>query len=469
MSKKLKISNDSSVLNMEKIPKKLIIKSFKVKPQLPQDYIQKTCTKLTDAVQAIYSNRKIPESLESLYKDCENICHYRESEMLFMSLINVFKGHIVQIRESLKSKDDALEEIIIIWDSYCKKMVLIQSIFLYLDRTYLMQKHDSKSIWDTGLDLFRRDILLDTGIKNVTIAGVLDLLRKDRLGEYFSIKLLSSLIRMFQDLDIYFSVIEPLIIQETVEFYKNYSKKVLAMLMHEGKGSDWADYLSDFFAKIKAESDRTDSSSGYLHVATRKKLIAVVEKEMGQVHLETVVHKGFPDLVAENRHQDLLNMFLLCQRVNGLDLLRKNFGEYIKSTGEAFIMDQNQDHNMVKMIISLKQQMDFIVVKAFQCSMAFSNTVKESFESFINKRANKPAEMVAKHIDSLLRTVKITEEEVESSLEQCLALFRFIQGKDIFEAFYKKDLAKRLLLSKSASIDSEKSMLTKLKSGIYKV
>ena len=38
-----------------------------------------------------------------------------------------------------------------------------------------------------------------------------------------------------------------------------------------------------------------------------------------------------------------------------------------------------------------------------------------------------------------------------------------ILGKDVFEAFYKKDLAKRLLLSKSASIDAEKSMLTKLK------
>ena len=38
-------------------------------------------------------------------------------------------------------------------------------------------------------------------------------------------------------------------------------------------------------------------------------------------------------------------------------------------------------------------------------------------------------------------------------------------GKDVFEAFYKKDLAKRLLLGKSASFDSEKSMLLKLKQG----
>ena len=33
----------------------------------------------------------------------------------------------------------------------------------------------------------------------------------------------------------------------------------------------------------------------------------------------------------------------------------------------------------------------------------------------------------------------------------------------MFEAFYKKDLAKRLLLGRSASTDAEKNMITKLK------
>jgi cullin-4 len=36
------------------------------------------------------------------------------------------------------------------------------------------------------------------------------------------------------------------------------------------------------------------------------------------------------------------------------------------------------------------------------------------------------------------------------------------QGKDMFEGFYKKDLAKRLLLGKSASIDAKKSMISKV-------
>lgn len=38
-----------------------------------------------------------------------------------------------------------------------------------------------------------------------------------------------------------------------------------------------------------------------------------------------------------------------------------------------------------------------------------------------------------------------------------------LQAKDVFEAFYKKDFAKRLLMDKSSSIDIEKSMIAKLK------
>ena len=70
-------------------------------------------------------------------------------------------------------------------------------------------------------------------------------------------------------------------------------------------------------------------------------------------------------------------------------------------------------------------------------------------------------------MDSKLRAgnKEATEEELEKLLDKIMVLFRFIQGKDVFEAFYKKDLAKRLLVGKSASVDAEKSMLSKLKQG----
>jgi cullin 4 len=62
--------------------------------------------------------------------------------------------------------------------------------------------------------------------------------------------------------------------------------------------------------------------------------------------------------------------------------------------------------------------------------------------------------------------ISIGDEDVEldRQLEQGVELFRFIEGKDVFEAFYKKDLARRLLMSRSASQDAERNMLTKLKS-----
>ena len=65
---------------------------------------------------------------------------------------------------------------------------------------------------------------------------------------------------------------------------------------------------------------------------------------------------------------------------------------------------------------------------------------RESFESFVNQRQNRPAELIAKHIDVKLRGAGKgeTEDELEHSLDRAMALFRHIQGKDVFEAFYKR-------------------------------
>ena len=57
----------------------------------------------------------------------------------------------------------------------------------------------------------------------------------------------------------------------------------------------------------------------------------------------------------------------------------------------------------------------------------------------------------------------MTEQEIETVLDKTMVLFRFLQEKDMFERYYKQHLAKRLLLNKSVSDDSEKNMISKLK------
>jgi long-subunit acyl-CoA synthetase (AMP-forming) len=58
---------------------------------------------------------------------------------------------------------------------------------------------------------------------------------------------------------------------------------------------------------------------------------------------------------------------------------------------------------------------------------------------------------------------QMSEQEIEVILDKSLVLFRFLQEKDVFERYYKQHLAKRLLLNKSVSDDSEKNMISKLK------
>merc|ERR1719296_136588 len=57
----------------------------------------------------------------------------------------------------------------------------------------------------------------------------------------------------------------------------------------------------------------------------------------------------------------------------------------------------------------------------------------------------------------------IATDANETFQNQILLLFRHINSKDVFEAFYKRDLAKRLLTGRSVSTDMERSFLSKLK------
>jgi len=121
-----------------------------------------------------------------------------------------------------------------------------------------------------------------------------------------------------------------------------------------------------------------------------------------------------------------------------------------------------------------------------------SNTSQTSSVAFRKSRNNnsadggkRVAELLAKHMDMRFKNAKSSlsnsaslsiavknrlvggtpppDTDIESYQASVIDLFRHIQSKDIFEAFYRRDLAKRLLLNKSTSIDAERLFVSKLK------
>lgn len=205
-----------------------------------------------------------------------------------------------------------------------------------------------------------------------------------------------------------------------------------------------------------------------------------------------------------NNH-DLLaldQLYALLKRRRLSENLRPPFETYILGKGADIVFDEAREHEMVPRLLDFKRELDEVWAKCFQKHQGLGHTLRESFETFINKskRSNmtwgtdnpKPGEMIAKYVDMILKggtkaiasTATDTpgrkpnkledneddssmdeETEISNQLDQVLELFRFVHGKAVFEAFYKRDLARRLLLGRSASADAEKTMLTRLKSG----
>jgi len=82
------------------------------------------------------------------------------------------------------------------------------------------------------------------------------------------------------------------------------------------------------------------------------------------------------------------------------------------------------------------------------------------------RSASKSPELLARFTDGLLKkSAKNPEEqEMEQLLNDVMTVFKYIEDKDVFQTFYSKNLAKRLIHGASASEDLEGNMIGKLKS-----
>eukprot|EP00004_Rigifila_ramosa_P011704 TRINITY_DN2501_c0_g1_i1.p1 TRINITY_DN2501_c0_g1~~TRINITY_DN2501_c0_g1_i1.p1 ORF type:complete len:540 (+),score=155.74 TRINITY_DN2501_c0_g1_i1:819-2438(+) len=261
---------------------------------------------------------------------------------------------------------------------------------------------------------------------------------------------------MLRDLGLYATAFEPKFLETTDAFFAADAETALSEL-------DVSGYLLHVEQRISHEMTRL---ALYLEPSTRRPLLTIVDRNLLATHTERIKDKGFELLIEQNKTEDLGRFFQLFNRVNALLLLRTAFGAYIKRVGIVLVSDEERDADLVQILIDFRQKMVDIVTKSFDSQSQFFSVLKESFESFINTRQNKPAELVAKFLDQKLKAgnKESSDAELEHSLDCALVLFRYIHGKDIFEAFYKKDLAKRLLLGRSASFDHEKMMIYKLKS-----
>jgi cullin 4 len=141
---------------------------------------------------------------------------------------------------------------------------------------------------------------------------------------------------------------------------------------------------------------------------------------------------------------------------------------------QNIVQDVSLDDDMVQRLLDFKTVADATLITAFTDNASekenstyptqFYYALIDAFQTGFRARRNKPAEMIAKYMDSALRepTIDASNQEFEKRVDAALALYRFTDDKDVFRTFYHRALAKRLLLGRTVTDDAEKHVLKKL-------
>ena len=125
----------------------------------------------------------------------------------------------------------------------------------------------------------------------------------------------------------------------------------------------------------------------------------------------------------------------------------------------------------IENFIEFRQKSEELVRKVFAnpsvCESFIKGAVQKGFAEFMNIEPNIVAEFLAKFLDYHMKKssgqVGLSDENLLQIIDEVLILFKICKSKDIFEEFYQRGLCRRLLLKKSASYDSEKMMIMRLK------
>ena len=484
-------------------PKKLVVKNLRTTPRIDsQQYLEKVWKEQDVSLDSIFTGRKEPYSLEELYKGSENACRQGKAPELYQRLRKKMKTHLSStIRRSMQdgangARDvELLDAFVQAWKTWEKQLVVVRQIFYYMDQAYLLRYHEHPSVVETGRQLYRSEVFEAEAIGARILKGVVDLVDLDRRGHHSEkdSTLLKQSIDTLHDLGIYSTNFEPVFKSASIDYFASWRE-------NESGKPDLASYATACTELLAQELKRCDLLA--MDRSTRLMLAELFDSVIVEEELDLLADENaVVDLLAADKAKELEQIYILLGRKGQAERLGSSFNKFVDDEGTSIVFDEKREPDMVVNLLDFKRRLDSFHMYSFHKNETMGNGLHKSFELFINKTKKtsatwdtdnaKPGEMIAKHIDLLLRGgVKAVpklhaqvksdaskpedehdfddepadeDAEINHHLSNALDLFRFVHGKAVFEAFYKKDLARRLLMGRSASFDAERNMLTRLR------
>ncbi|KAI9451539.1 Cullin-4B [Russula earlei] len=336
-----------------------------------------------------------------------------------------------------------------------KRVGLLEDVMTFLDRGYLRQKKEGDGIQQQANALLVSRIFYDPRLHERVGEVVNEWLTLEwkNGAEHHARPHICTLIRHFRIHGQYNAHFE------SPEHYTDEAKK-------RSRPSDDPLTFLDFCAGKTAEE--TSRARAVLPDTSWEAVKGTTERSLLIDHLDWLADGVIGPLIEKSDTEKLRTLVAVFERVGGVRTLVNAFKSFVTAKVADIVRDVAGDEEMVERLLSFKSNAS--LAHSFTApSSSFSKDLEyalhDAFSDGFKERRNKPAEMVARHIDKLMRKGQgsASDESFNEQLDAALALYRFTADKDIFRAFYHRALAKRLLLGRSASDDAEKAMLKKLK------
>jgi cullin 3 len=427
---------------------------------------------LANAIDEIYNRNASQLSFEELYRNAYNLVLHKHGTLLYDGVSEKISSNLLSTVGRLQNVSDSLllEEIATTWKEHQITMIMIRDILMYMDRTYVPSQR-RRPVYELGLHLFRITIWEHPRVQLRVTDLLLNSIASERSGLLTEDRsLLKANLGMLLELgqadnsSVYERDFEAHFLGTTQEFYAQESLSYLSV-------NTAVDYVVKATTRIDEERDRAISLA--LPSTTESQLHSMVQKELIERHARTLVdmeNSGFSALLKEetklNQMRDMYDLFFRVP--SSVDNLRDALADRIKADGKVLISDQERGaadpSAFVRGVLSMRDRYQKVVTISFRAEKRAQKRMKESFEDFLNEDA-RAASCLAMYVDELLRSGLrgATETETNEQLQKVIIVFRYLSDKDVFEAFYKQHLAKRLLGGRSVSDEAERAMVSLLK------
>ncbi|UMM17205.1 hypothetical protein L5515_013872 [Caenorhabditis briggsae] len=476
-------SQRAGASNDRGVKKKLVIKNFKGsstrnggtengQSENVGESVEKDWTVLADNVFAILEDRKTSSTMETLFSKVRAVCDRNQAKDLYDRLVTIVDNYAKHLRESLSSVEqvplltDNCEQYLAkfgsIWESYPVKTNLIRNIFLYLDRIGLtVNEVEILPLWETFMKIFKTTFFpeISKDFKATKLFSALYMAMQKMMDRHTVDSPLRTLIEMLQTVHVG-EEFSGFLLTQLREFYdRERTEKVPIMTCNE-----YMTYAEDQISRYSSMVKKNFDEPTALRDVQSTMMTCLIQQAIPEILLH-----DFDALLSSTNTVDISRMFNLCRQCpGGEDEVRVQFSKYMKSRGEQ-IITTCPDNDLVSELLAFKKKIDFIMNGSFKSasdSTKMRQCVSDAFETFVNKNVDRAAELISKHFHTLLHSGNkhVTDDRsLDQMVDDAIVLFRYLRGKDVFEAYYKRGLSKRLFLERSASVDAEKMVLCKLK------